>query len=608
MATPRRPARLARRVGAVITAQLTVAAVFGALALKHHDTIGAPAAIVGLTIAFAIAGAFEMPLELRRHKFTVTLGEAVLVVGFFAVGPIGLALAAALGETINMVLQRQVAMKLAFNVANRSAAAMVAGVAYSSYVAHPRIEHLASWSIALGAAVIFSILDVAATATVVSVAEGRPFPEVLGRSAPTGLLATLASAPIGLVAVELARRSPFALLLLVPLGFAVALNSRYAIAQRDEHLRFERLYESSARTARLSTLEETLGSIASETRALGTGHAALCCALDMHNEWVGMYADEFSHYPASGDAVQAAVRLAVQSPSQETEISDAPQLLYVAPAAERVLAVSSRDDAGRVVLLVLRDGRSNAGAQSRVETLTAFANHAALLVANALLHEERAIALARQIDLNRQKDDFIAAVSHELRTPLAVMLGSVHTLERLTDRITEAQRAQLFDMTIDQGGRLQRLIDELLLVAAAQHSNVPMELENVDLASVFESIALDTAASTDGRLVREVASPGEVVTDRSKLTRVLLNLVENAAKYAPDGPIELHAQHTGQEVRISVVDHGPGIPAEDRERVFDRFVQLDQSSTRRNGGTGLGLHLCRQLAELLDGRIALTET
>ena len=106
-------------------------------------------------------------------------------------------------------------------------------------------------------------------------------------------------------------------------------------------------------------------------------------------------------------------------------------------------------------------------------------------MSNALLHEEREVALARQVDLNRQKSDFVAAVSHELRTPLAVMLGSVHTLERLDGRMTDEQRGQLFDMAVDQGGRLQRLIDELLLVAAAEHAEVQLQSERIEIAELI---------------------------------------------------------------------------------------------------------------------------
>ena len=259
------------------------------------------------------------------------------------------------------------------------------------------------------------------------------------------------------------------------------------------------------------------------------------------------------------------------------------------------------------MLLIVRDGTTNPTAKSRVETIETFAYQAALVVSNALLHEERALALARQIDLNRQKSDFVAAVSHELRTPLGVMLGSVRTLERLDGRMTDVQRQQLFDMTVDQGGRLQRLIDELLLVAAAEHSTVQLESAEFELDELLASI-VSTVSEPIREHVQWNAEPGSVVTDRSTLERIMLNLVENAGKYAPDSAIELLAGRTNDVVEFRVVDHGPGIPPEDRERVFERFVQLDQSSTRRQGGTGLGLHLCRQLTELIDGELGLDET
>src|SRR5438045_9651086 len=97
------------------------------------------------------------------------------------------------------------------------------------------------------------------------------------------------------------------------------------------------------------------------------------------------------------------------------------------------------------------------------------------------------------------------------------------------------------------------------------------------------------------------------MAEPDRLRQILLNVIDNATKYAPDGPIEMHvttvADGRGQQVRIAVVDHGPGIPEADRARVFEQFVQLDQSSTRRQGGTGLGLYLCRQLAALIGGTL-----
>ena len=587
--TARRRAPLERRVGEVIGVQLVLTATFAMLGTINGAAIGPPAAIVALTGAFVVTGAFDMSLELHRHKFTFTPADAVLVVGFFVVGAVGLATAFAVAEAVNGIAQHRGSLKVRFNVANRLAAVTIAAVAFG---AHGRTsEHdTAAWAAALAAALCFSFLDVVSTAVVISMAEETTFHDVFVRSASTGMLATLAAAPIGLVALDLFTRGPFTVLLLVPLAVAVVLNSRYAVAQRDEHLRFERLYDSSAATAGLLAVDDALRSLASEARALATGVKALCCATDAHGVSIGAWADDLGQRLATPDEIAAV-------------------LAQIAADAGSALAVSSvHEKAGRVALIVFRDGPSNAGAESRVETLGAFANHAALIVANAMMHEELASALALQIDLNRQKDDFIAAVSHELRTPLAVMLGSVHTLDRLDGRMPAAQRAQLFDMTIDQGGRLQRLIDELLLVAAAEHADVPLDRDIVDISELLASIDADTARATAGRFERKAVDRDALVTDRSKLARILLNLVENAAKYAPSGPIELLVTSTGGHVCFRVVDHGPGIPAVDRARAFERFVQLDQSSTRRQGGTGLGLHLCRQLAELLDGALSLSET
>ncbi len=606
---PRRsPGRLERRIGVVIVAQLALAAAFTLLARARAERIGSAGAVLALMAAFVVTGALDMSLELRRHRFTFTLADAVLVVGLFVVGPIGLAIAFASAEAVNMTAQRRGPLKTMFNVANRLAATTIAALAFGA-LGYTSVHDLGAWAAALGAAVCFSLLDVASTAIVVTMAEGARLHDVLVRSIPTGVLATLAAAPVGLIALDLYTHGPLAVLLLAPVAIAVVCNSRYAVAQRDEHLRFERLYESSARTAGLVAFEDALSALAIEARSLATGTAALCCAKDVDGTWMGAWADDGGTRMGAPEDAERALAFADEHAEREVTVEDAAEIASLVPGAGSALAAASEHDkAGRVVLMVFRAGDSVEGATSRVETLTVFANHATLIVANARLHEERAIALAHQVDLNRQKDDFIAAVSHELRTPLAVMLGSVHTLDRLHDRVSDEQRERLFEMTVEQGGRLQRLIDELLLVAAVDHANAPLEAEPVEIGEVFASIELDTAALTAGRLVTDPGGVGPVATDRSKLARIVLNLVENAAKYAATGAIELRATRVGNDVRISVADHGPGIPVADRERVFERFVQLDQSSTRRQGGTGLGLHLCRQLTDVLEGDLALTET
>jgi signal transduction histidine kinase len=178
---------------------------------------------------------------------------------------------------------------------------------------------------------------------------------------------------------------------------------------------------------------------------------------------------------------------------------------------------------------------------------------------------------------------------------------------RLEERLDADGRHKMLVMAKDQGMRLKRLIEELLTVAAAEHTGMDVRHELVDVRRLLVDVRTNLQSTTAARVVVESEAVEAVVSDRLKLQQILLNLVENAGKYAPDGPIEVTVTESGGRATFAVRDHGPGIPVADRGRVFERFVQLDQSSTRRNGGTGLGLYLCRQLAEALGGRLDLAD-
>jgi len=596
------------RIGFLVTGELLVAAVFARLTLTAGSTLGDSRAIVVLAAAFAAGGLFTMRLEFRRHQCTFTLIEAVLSVAFFVVGPVGAAIAATVGEGVVLAAQRVSPLKAVFNLSNRLAAATVAAVAFQA-LGHTDFSDPLSWAAAIAGVLCFSLIDVAATATVLAIAERAALHEVLVRSVPTAALVTVAAAPLGPISYRLFLQNPFLPVLLIPLVAAVALNSRHAAAQRDEHLRFERLYEASARTAHLAGFYEAMGLLASEARSLGTGVAAVCCSIDTSGTWVGSLVGDSGAGAAPEELVGALVHIAGRSGNAELPVEELTELGSPTLDGQTLLLASAPPDAaGPLVVAVWRAGQSDESTSARVETLVAFANHASLTSANARLYEEREMALAHQVDLNRQKGDFVAAVSHELRTPLAVMLGAMGTMVRLEGRIDAEKRRRLMETAVDQGGRLQRLIDELLTVAAAEHETVSVACRPVSVEQMLEQVLRDTARLTEGRASAYVGvGIDTVVTDPVKLQQILSNLVENAGKYAPSGSIEVHASRGDGEIRFTVDDHGPGIAVEDRERVFQRFVQLDQSSTRRRGGTGLGLYLCRQLAGLLGGRLTLDE-
>jgi signal transduction histidine kinase len=226
-----------------------------------------------------------------------------------------------------------------------------------------------------------------------------------------------------------------------------------------------------------------------------------------------------------------------------------------------------------------------------------------------LVHTQHAL-VERLRESDRLKDDLLAAVSHELRTPLAGMLGALATLSAREDQLTDPQRQELVDMAVRQGDRLKVQIEQLLLAARLERSgHEPAERPVVDAAAVArEAVAAARAAYPARQLVLDA---GEVMPVRAvpeAVLQVLGNLLDNAAKHAPDkAPIRVAARRVGSLAVVSVEDSGPGIPPAERERVFERFTQLDSGATRRAGGVGLGLYIARQLANAQGGELVATD-
>jgi signal transduction histidine kinase len=595
---------------------LALAAVHGTLALLVVSLSPAlsgarttPLEVAGFAVVFALAGSLPIHVEHRRGSLAVVLDEAVWVVGLFALTPAGLVAAAVAGDALSRIVARQVPLKMVYNLATTFLAAAVGASLFAAIgLRDPGAP--ASWVAAMAAMAALSGTSLVCISLVLALVEGRRLPDVLRQSAPGQAVATAANASVGLATAVLLHTSAAGPLILAPIVATVVVASRRQTVQAAEHLRFERLYAAAARTDELAGFEEALAALATEARSLVTGSVALCCAARADGEWAGVQVDDAGSVPAERAAVDALAALSRSGETRTVSRAELPPAVrdVLPPGVDVVVAVPAPPARADVVLAVFREIAPDGQQAGRREVLGAFAGHAALTVANALLYEEVAAALQREIDLNRQKSEFVAAVSHELRTPLTTVIGAVSTIHRLGARLDAEQQHKLLSRAIDQGGRLRRLIDELLLVAATEHSGLQADLAPADVGRIVED-AITALADRSGGWVRFDRGPSlPVLTDGEKIRRIVSNLVENALKYAPDGPIDVRAERAGSGVVVSVTDHGPGIEPADRQRVFEPFVQLDQSSTRRQGGTGLGLHLCRQLAELLGGRLDLDET
>jgi signal transduction histidine kinase len=208
-------------------------------------------------------------------------------------------------------------------------------------------------------------------------------------------------------------------------------------------------------------------------------------------------------------------------------------------------------------------------------------------------------------ELASMKTDFVSVVSHELRTPLTSIIGSLATLARPELPRDSDMARDLLDSARSQANRLKYLIEDLLIVSRIEGKALPTVSETIDLVPFLEDAVREVPES--GRVV--VTGPTLMLTsDPEHIRRIMINLVQNAVLYAPGSPIEVVTNDELDAVTISVVDHGPGIPVEDRERVFERFTQLEPATTRRQGGTGLGLAIVRGLTSTLGGTVRVRET
>jgi signal transduction histidine kinase len=228
------------------------------------------------------------------------------------------------------------------------------------------------------------------------------------------------------------------------------------------------------------------------------------------------------------------------------------------------------------------------------------ATRAALAIDNAQLYRS---ALAA----SEAKSAFLATMSHELRTPLNAIIGYQSLLkEGIDGPLNEAQIAQLNRIRAS-ADHLLGLIDEVLTFSRVEAGKETVHREDTSLRSIVNEAITMTAplARAKGLVVRAEGDDARLFTDGSKVRQILLNLLSNAIKFTDSGEIVIRSRVEGDRVLVSVADTGIGVAAENLERIFDPFWQVEQRSTRKVGGTGLGLSVSRTLARLIGGDISV---
>lgn len=243
------------------------------------------------------------------------------------------------------------------------------------------------------------------------------------------------------------------------------------------------------------------------------------------------------------------------------------------------------------------------------DLLRLVADRLALLVQQARLYQLERRARAEAEEANRTKDEFLATLGHELRNPLGAISNAVAVLNQLGK--PEDQGARLREIIARQTRHLARLVEDLLDVARISSGKITLRWQPVDLRQMAERslAALEQAGRTTQHQISLGLASALVKGDPARLEQIVGNLLDNALKYTPaGGRISLTIERDGKDAALRVKDTGPGIAPEMLPRLFERFVQGDQSLDRPQSGLGLGLTVVKRLVELHHGTIsALSE-
>jgi len=254
------------------------------------------------------------------------------------------------------------------------------------------------------------------------------------------------------------------------------------------------------------------------------------------------------------------------------------------------------------VLGLLPEGAPRWAEPDQRQLLEAFATQTALALERALLAEQGAVD-KRRADEERLRNALLSSVSHDLRTPLGVITGAVSTALETPD-LPEPARRELLQSAQDEAQRLHRLVSNLLDITRLESGALDLHTEWMPLEEVVGAALNRRELASEAHRVR-VALPEDLplaAMDGVLMEQLLLNLLDNALKYSPpDTPVDIKAWAAGKSLTLSIADQGPGIPAGEEERIFEKLARGQAASNRP--GAGLGLAICKGIVTAHHGRI-----
>jgi signal transduction histidine kinase len=216
-------------------------------------------------------------------------------------------------------------------------------------------------------------------------------------------------------------------------------------------------------------------------------------------------------------------------------------------------------------------------------------------------------ATRRQIRMNDQQRNFMMAVTHELKTPIAVAKLNLETLRK--HKLEPEKQLQIIGTTLQETNRLNDLCNNILLSSQMEAGGFQLTKETCNLSEITAQSAEEFRQRFTHRIIEtEIAPEIRLQADMLMMKLSINNLVENALKYSPGtAPVKVHLFQDAKGIELSVADRGPGVPAAEKAKVFEKFYRIGEEKTRQTKGTGLGLYLTRKIVEDHGGRIFIRD-